>query len=90
MGGLGQSNEPSKAACGIKHLFAIRTSVYASEPMKIKRKATGTDDFIAPARRAFRRVKKHLRLESARLGLPLIERDVKASKPTQTARTAAR
>jgi hypothetical protein len=30
------------------------------------------DDFIAPARRAFRRVARQLRAENARLGLPLI------------------
>lgn len=30
------------------------------------------DDFIAPARRAFRRVAKKLRAENARFGLPLI------------------
>lgn len=30
------------------------------------------DDFIAPARRAFRRVARQLRTENARLGLPLI------------------
>jgi hypothetical protein len=30
------------------------------------------DDFIAPARKAFRRVARHLRAENARLGLPLI------------------
>jgi hypothetical protein len=30
------------------------------------------DDFIAPARRAFRRVAQQLRVENARLGLPLI------------------
>lgn len=30
------------------------------------------DDFIAPVRRAFRRVARQLRAENARLGLPLI------------------
>ena len=30
------------------------------------------DDFIAPARRAFRRVARQLRAENALLGLPLI------------------
>ena len=30
------------------------------------------DDFIAPARRAFRRVARQLRAEHARLGLPLV------------------
>jgi hypothetical protein len=30
------------------------------------------DDFIAPARRAFRRVARQVRAENARLGLPLI------------------
>jgi hypothetical protein len=30
------------------------------------------DDFIASARRAFRRVARQVRLENARLGLPLI------------------
>lgn len=30
------------------------------------------DNFIAPARRAFRRVGRQLRTENARLGLPLI------------------
>ena len=30
------------------------------------------DDFIAPAKRAFRRVARQLRAENARLGLPLI------------------
>lgn len=32
----------------------------------------GKDDFIASARRAFRRVARTLRAENARLGLPLI------------------
>jgi hypothetical protein len=30
------------------------------------------DDFIAPARRAFRRVARQLRAENAKLGLPLV------------------
>lgn len=30
------------------------------------------DDFIAPARRAFRRVARQVREENSRLGLPLI------------------
>jgi len=30
------------------------------------------DDFIAPARRAFRRVARQLRAEHAKLGLPLV------------------
>jgi len=30
------------------------------------------DDFIAPARRAFRRVARQLRADNARLGLPLV------------------
>ena len=30
------------------------------------------DDFLAPARRAFRRVARQLRAENARLGLPLV------------------
>jgi hypothetical protein len=30
------------------------------------------DDFIAPARRAFRRVARQLRAENGRLGLPLV------------------
>ena len=30
------------------------------------------DDFIPPARRAFRRVARQLRAENARLGLPLV------------------
>jgi hypothetical protein len=30
------------------------------------------DDFIAPAKRAFRRVARQLRAENARLGLPLV------------------
>jgi len=30
------------------------------------------EDFIAPARKAFRRVARQLRAENARLGLPLI------------------
>jgi hypothetical protein len=30
------------------------------------------DDFIAPARRAFRRVARQLRSEHAKLGLPLV------------------
>jgi hypothetical protein len=31
-----------------------------------------TDDFIAPAQRAFRRVARQIRTEHAKLGLPLI------------------
>jgi len=30
------------------------------------------DDFIAPAKKAFRRVARQLRAENARLGLPLV------------------
>ncbi|MGA3141876.1 MAG: hypothetical protein ABSF10_02380 [Verrucomicrobiota bacterium] len=30
------------------------------------------DDFIAPARRAFRRVARQVRAENAKLGLPLV------------------
>jgi hypothetical protein len=30
------------------------------------------DDFIAPARRAFRRVARQIRAEHAKLGLPLV------------------
>jgi|GEM_PF-977753 len=30
------------------------------------------DEFIAPARRAFRRVARQLRAENAKLGLPLV------------------
>jgi hypothetical protein len=30
------------------------------------------DDFIEPARRAFRRVARQLRVENAKLGLPLV------------------
>jgi len=30
------------------------------------------DDFIAPARRAFRRTARRLRAENAKLGLPLV------------------
>ena len=58
--------------------------------MKIARKPAAQDDFIAPPRRAFRRVAKHLREESARLGLPLIGGEAKPSKPARTARTSAR
>ena len=40
--------------------------------MKTANQRQPDDDFIAPARRAFRRVARRLRAENARLGLPLI------------------
>jgi hypothetical protein len=40
--------------------------------MKQRNGQTKKDDFIAPARRAFRRVARQLRAENARLGLPLV------------------
>jgi hypothetical protein len=40
--------------------------------MKNGNKPRRQDNFIAPARRAFRRVARRLRAENARLGLPLI------------------
>ena len=40
--------------------------------MKNKNGHHKKDDFIAPARRAFRRVARQLRSENGRLGLPLI------------------
>jgi hypothetical protein len=40
--------------------------------MKHKRKHGKEDDFIAPARRAFRRVARQFRAENAKLGLPLV------------------
>jgi hypothetical protein len=58
--------------------------------MKTARKTTAEDDFIAPARRAFRRVANHLRRESARLALPLVGGEGKVAKPARTTRTSAR
>jgi len=40
--------------------------------MKNRTEHTKKDDFIAPARRAFRRVARQLRAENAKLGLPLV------------------
>jgi len=40
--------------------------------MKSGTKPRSRDNFIGPARRAFRRVARRLRAENARLGLPLI------------------
>lgn len=40
--------------------------------MKNRNGRAKKDDFIAPARKAFRRVARQLRVENARLGLPLI------------------
>ena len=40
--------------------------------MKAPNHLQPADDFIAPARRAFRRVARQLRAENVRLGLPLI------------------
>jgi hypothetical protein len=40
--------------------------------MKHLRKLAPKDDFIALAKRAFRRVARNLRAENKRLGLPLI------------------
>jgi hypothetical protein len=37
-----------------------------------KQRTSGKDDFIAPARRAFKRVAATLRAENKRLNLPLI------------------
>ncbi len=58
--------------------------------MKTSRKPTTQDDFIAPARRAFRRVAKTLRAENKRLGLPLIGGDAGTAKPARASRTPAR
>ena len=57
--------------------------------MKTARKPTTQDDFIAPARRAFRRVARTLRAENGRLGLPLIGSDTGKAKPVRSVRTAA-
>ena len=45
------------------------------------------DDFIAPARRAFARVARRLRLENKILGLPLSAANGEKVKPKTTART---
>jgi hypothetical protein len=39
---------------------------------RVKKNKKKEDDFIAPARRAFRRVARQIRSEHAKLGLPLI------------------
>jgi hypothetical protein len=43
--------------------------------MKNKAGHPKPDDFITPARRAFRRFARQVRAENARLGLPLILRE---------------
>lgn len=40
--------------------------------MKNGRQQRKRDDFIAPARRAFRRVARQIRSEHAKLGVPLV------------------
>ena len=40
--------------------------------MKTGNRHQKKDDFIAPARRAFRRADRRLRAENAKLGLPLV------------------
>lgn len=40
--------------------------------MKNGRQPRKQDDFIAPARRAFRRVARQIRSEHAKLGIPLV------------------
>ena len=40
--------------------------------MKNRNERPKKDDFIAPAKRAFRRVARQLRAENAKLGLPLV------------------
>jgi hypothetical protein len=40
--------------------------------MKNRNGRTKKDDFITPAKRAFRRVARQLRAENAKLGLPLV------------------
>ncbi len=58
--------------------------------MKTARKPTIQDDFIAPARRAFRRVARTLRAENDRLGLPLIGGKSVKAKPARAPHTSAR
>jgi hypothetical protein len=48
------------------------------------------DDFIAPARRAFARVARKLRLETTALGRPLPAANGKKAKLKTTARTISR
>ena len=58
--------------------------------MKTARKPTTQDDFIAPARRAFRRVARTLRAENGRLGLPLIGGESGKAKPARAPRISDR
>ena len=45
---------------------------YTRVDMEIGRQQRKKDDFIAPARRAFRRVARQIRSEHAKLGVPLV------------------
>lgn len=60
--------------------------------MKDRKKNRERDAFLAPARRAFRRVARQLRADNARLGLPLIvgENGKIRLVKLKTARTFAR
>lgn len=58
----------------------------------MNKQAARNDDFIAPAKRAFRRVAARVRAENAKLNLPLIIGDKGRVKrvPAKPARTSAR
>lgn len=57
---------------GIRCLRRAPARNYTDEVMKNGNGKKLDDDFIAPARRAFRRVARQLRAEHAKLGLPLV------------------
>ena len=90
VGGVGQPDQPAEAPRAIHRLSFARTPHYPRPAMKTARKPTTQDDFIAPARRAFRRVAKNLRAENGRLGLPLIGGNSGTAKPARAARASAR
>jgi hypothetical protein len=72
MGSLGQPDQSAAADGLIRDLLAGTTPSYCTSMTKRQNGKPASDDFIAPAKRAFRRVARRLRTENARLGLPLI------------------
>ena len=69
---MGQPNQSTTAFGRIRNLLNEPTQGYIESAMKSRNGHRKKDDFIAPARRAFRRAARRLRAENAKLGLPLV------------------
>ena len=72
LGGLGQPKRSPQPARRIGKLFDQRFKGYYWARMKNGRRNDSNAEFLAAARRAFKRVARRLVLENRRLGLPLV------------------